>query len=204
MPWTRLHRDWLEDYDFTQLSMTTRGVYFCLHMLAARSANRVPLDYSWIGKKIVTRPQDVGKAIAALQRVGLVEEFVEDVETCRNNDLQQVLGTEAVPVEIEKEKDLEEGPATSIVGREKAKSTRRANSKQPAFEAMTRACVAAGVRGSDYVQIGEVIQRVFGFEPSDRQLTQLERQIINRRSDRTLHTHYLRPAASKNLGKPGL
>ncbi len=55
--------------------------------------------------------------------------------------------------------------------------------KQPPFERLTQACIEAGIRGSDYHCISDVIERTFGFQPSDRQVTHLERQIIDRRRE---------------------
>ena len=164
MPWTCLHRDWLEDYEFTNLSLTNRGVLFCLHMLAARSNNRIPLDHRWIGHKIAARPQVVGKAVVTLMRIGLIEEFVEDKDTGKNNDLVQILGARTTPAEGEIEIDLEtEGPLTQeeqISTDENSKTAPTFSNGQPKFEVMTRACMDAGLRGSNHHGIARVAQRV--------------------------------------------
>lgn len=188
MPWTCLHRDWLEDYDFTNLSLTNRGVLFCLHMLAARFDNRIPLDHRWIGHKIAAPPHVVGKAIATLTRVGLVAEFAEDTQTSRNKDLVQILGAKSTPAEGETETDLKiEGPLTPrdakvrYAGTENSAPAR--NGAQPPFKLMTQACMNAGVRGSDHHAIAAIIKGIFDFEPSNDQLAVLERQIIDRRKE---------------------
>lgn len=52
--------------------------------------------------------------------------------------------------------------------------------RQPAFEQLTRACQEAGLRGSDFIGISELIEGCFDFQPSAKQMVVLEHQIIDR------------------------
>ena len=184
-PWTKLHRDWLNIYEFSRLSATNRGVLFSMHMLCAELRNRVPYDTAYIAHKINLRPAVVGKALIQLISTEFLVEFAEDLETSQNNDLTQLTGTRWIPPEGDTETDTN----PKGTGRQHVESIReRSNSipkrfKQPKFEELTRACMKAGVRGSDYRAISDIIKETFDLEPSTRQIETLERQINDRRRE---------------------
>lgn len=103
--WTRLHREWLQSYEFMQLSMADRGFLLCMHMLAAQCANRIPNDPSWIARSIGWRPQLVSHSLSACIALGLLSLFVDDAEGKKNKHLRKISGTQRVPVEGEGEGD---------------------------------------------------------------------------------------------------
>ena len=56
-------------------------------------------------------------------------------------------------------------------------------SGQPPFAEMLEACLAANLRGSQWVDISLRIESDFGFTPSGKQITELDRQIRDRRKE---------------------
>lgn len=56
-------------------------------------------------------------------------------------------------------------------------------SGQPQFDQMLAACLAANIRGSQWVDISRQIETDFDFTPSDAQLRVLDRQICDRRKE---------------------
>lgn len=56
----------------------------------------------------------------------------------------------------------------------------RPNGRQPHFEEMTNECEIAGVSGSDWNRITDVIERVFNFTPTEKQLNTIQRQLNDR------------------------
>ncbi len=108
-PWTRLHQDWLTDYRFSQLSLQQRGVLFCMHMLAARSANKIPFDVPWIAKQFGCKSSAVSKVVLNLISTGFLLEFAETQESKGINSLPFVYDVEAAPPEGEQRKNRTEG-----------------------------------------------------------------------------------------------
>jgi len=51
-PWIKLHNHLLDDYDFECLSDSAKGHLLCIWMLASRTKNLMPMDVTWISKKI--------------------------------------------------------------------------------------------------------------------------------------------------------
>lgn len=86
-PWTRLHQAWLSDYRFSQLSLQQWGVLFGMHMLAARTGNRIPYDCAWIAKQFGKRTSPVSKVILNLISAGFLSEFEEHPSTKKINRL---------------------------------------------------------------------------------------------------------------------
>lgn len=84
-PWTRLHQDWLTHYGFSQLSLPQWGVLFGMHMLAARTGNRIPYDVAWIAKQFSKRSSPVSKVILNLISTGFLLEFEATPDSKENN-----------------------------------------------------------------------------------------------------------------------
>ena len=58
LSWIKLERKWLDDYVFTQLPLSQRGVIFHLWLLAARMGNKLPADPEWLGYTLRADPGD--------------------------------------------------------------------------------------------------------------------------------------------------
>lgn len=54
-PWIKLHQDILENYEFAELSDSTKHHLCMIWLLAARLENRLPYDVAWISKRINAR-----------------------------------------------------------------------------------------------------------------------------------------------------
>ena len=107
-PWTRLHQGWLDDYRFTGLSLQQRGVLFCMHMLAAKTANRIPYDIRWIANQLGCKSSAGSKVILNLISTGFLLEFAETPETKGINSLPFVYDVEAALPEEEQRKNRTE------------------------------------------------------------------------------------------------
>lgn len=69
-PWIKLHNQLLDNYEFEQLTDATKGHLLCIWMLASRTNNKLPLDQSWIKRKIgANSPVD----LKTLERSGFIE-----------------------------------------------------------------------------------------------------------------------------------
>lgn len=84
---------------YIDLSLTNRGFLCDFIKLAASMSNRVPSDARLIAHRLNTRPQVAGKAIRTLMSLGFVSEFVEDLKTCKDNDLEHIRDAAGSPKE---------------------------------------------------------------------------------------------------------
>lgn len=57
------------------------------------------------------------------------------------------------------------------------------DSKHPEFDELLKACLAAGIRGSDYLGMDLALEAKFRYTPTQAQRHELERQIIDRRGE---------------------
>lgn len=74
-PWIKLHNQLLDNYEFEQLTDATKGHLLCIWMLASRTNNKLPLDQSWIKRKIgANSPVD----LKTLESSGFIE--LQDME----------------------------------------------------------------------------------------------------------------------------
>lgn len=72
-PWIKLHTKILDNYAFSTLADTTKGVLFCLWALAARHDNAIPRDVQWIRARIgYSSKTDLGKALQDLADAGFI------------------------------------------------------------------------------------------------------------------------------------
>ena len=104
-PWTRLHQAWLTDYGFSQLSLQQWGVLFGMHMLAARTGNKIPYDPAWIAKQFSKRSSPVSKVILNLISTGFLLEFEEVPDSKENSHLRFISSADATFPEGEGEGD---------------------------------------------------------------------------------------------------
>lgn len=51
-PWIKLHRELLDDYEFSRLQDASKAHLMLIWMLASQLDNRIPNDQEWIAKKI--------------------------------------------------------------------------------------------------------------------------------------------------------
>ena len=51
-PWIKLHNQLLDNYEFENLTDSTKGHLLCIWMLASRTNNKLPYDQLWIKRKI--------------------------------------------------------------------------------------------------------------------------------------------------------
>lgn len=183
-PWIKLHREWLNLPKFRNLSAANRGTLFSMQMLCMELGNRVPYETSFIAQKIGLRPAVAGKALCHLITTGFLLEFAEEADASDNNDLAQIIRSDRVALEgdIDKEKEPIPRDESPLKAKRKRSGDNRNSSKwrQPNFEFLTQACVQAGVRGSNYEHITQVLEDSLGITPSEKQLPVLERQIIDR------------------------
>ena len=185
-PWIKLHREWLNLPKFRNLSAANRGILFSMQMLCMELGNRVPYDTSFIAQKIGLRPAVAGKALCHLIITGFLLEFAEEADASDNNDLEQIMRSDRAPLEGEIDRDIDKDThpkGMEIVQADKCTEQTRTilrSRKQPDFEILTKTCLSAGVRGSDYAHITEVLEKMHGITPSPKQLPVLERQLIDR------------------------
>lgn len=89
-PWIKLHRNLLENYDFSSLSDVQRGHLILIWLLAARCDNRIPMDPAWIGSRIGAKQRvDVDAFVDA--------GFLEYTETEREADRAEGWGSRYIP-----------------------------------------------------------------------------------------------------------
>jgi len=188
-PWYRQRSDDLDTLNY--LDGRLYGALCRLRMLACIKGNPIENREIYLrGRCGVTQ-----KTLAKLHEHGLID-FVDErpvpEKTNKNNSkIENYPEKGRMPVRIksvlegEKEIDIKtEGPGKGNThSRRIAGNGAAGKSGQPAFEEMTRACMKAGVRGSDYRGISEVIKDSFGFQPTTGQLLELEKQIIDRRRE---------------------
>lgn len=103
-PWTRLHREWLSDYRFCSLNLHQRGLLFCMHMLAARTANRIPYDLRWISNALTTRHTAVTQTLHKLIAKGFLTEFEVPLDSREDKHLRFVSSADTTSPEGRRER----------------------------------------------------------------------------------------------------
>jgi hypothetical protein len=78
LSWIKLERRWLDDYGFTRLPLSQRGVLIHLWLLAARMGNEMPADPEWLAYTLRASENDFD--IDAFVSAGYLE-YCDEVES---------------------------------------------------------------------------------------------------------------------------
>lgn len=162
------------------LSLREYGAYCRILNLSALTNNQTAFKTNWIKRRTGITPKDLQK----LKNRGLIKitnslSTVEESQQNQANDQETASDSQA---------DLQQ--ASRLDGNRKGLDTNgiegdgpagiRPTGRQPKFEELTRACDEAGVSGSDWNGIANLIETKFQFSPTKKQLNTIQRQLNDR------------------------
>ena len=152
-----------------------------LLLLSAFTGNQTPFDPGYIRRRSGVSRQCI-EALLTLGLVELVPVEPEDRKTQQNQHLDSENASNQ-PATDQHSSVLEgRGRDRDKKGGEgSAPPVTRAMGRQPEFDEMLDCCLQKGISsGSDWTKIRFAVQHKFGFELSEKQLSQLGRQINDR------------------------
>ena len=176
--WCKLNTEFLDTHG--DLSNREFGAFCRLLMLAAATNNRVVYNLNWIRRRTGASRQ----VIETLSDRGLVRLVGSEDETEKTQDNQATssVDTSDMQAGIQQTARVEEKgkgfDRNGIEGNGPAGIT--PNRRQPKFEELTLACAEAGVSGSDWNAIANLIETKFQFSPTEKQLNTIQRQLNDR------------------------
>jgi hypothetical protein len=156
-PWIKLYNELLDDYEFGLLPDASKWHLIAIWLLASRSANKIPYDPTWVGRRINAASK---VDLDSLVRAGflVVDQELHNAEQIASTVLAECLPRERVELEEERET---EACAVAVATRTPPRDyfqefwkayPRRdgANPKEPARK-LFLAAVKAGARPEDIV-----------------------------------------------------
>lgn len=96
LPWIRTYDSQLEDYDYTRLSDSTRGVLHDLRLLANRMGNKLPADPVWLARATRSHQATIARPLATLTRLGFLEPWRKETKIPAN---EEVVSAQSAPGE---------------------------------------------------------------------------------------------------------
>lgn len=182
--WARLPRVLIDNPQFQKMTMAQRGAFCWLLLLASETGNLIEDDPRVLRIRIQVDP----RLIRSLIKLGLIERIAIPAESPEIKELRKIYSGGGPEQLRTLEGEGRTAPDLTSRGSAKAGSNRDPDSclpkfKQPEFEVLVSAVMDAGVRGSDWEQIGKIIEEKFGFTPSQHQFIVLDRQIRDRRKE---------------------
>lgn len=142
-PWIKLYNELLDDYDFGLLPDASKLHLVAIWLLASRSNNKIPLDPTWIAKRIsATEPVD----LSILKAAGFIEYNQECSETLASRK-QSAMPEERESRGRDRAEQREIGEATPPPSKAVRKSMSSLPDNFPDQPAVTDACAYWDGRG---------------------------------------------------------
>jgi hypothetical protein len=104
-PWIKLYNELLDDYEFGLLPDASKWHLIAIWLLASRSANKIPYDPTWVGRRINAASK---VDLDSLARAGfiVVDQELHNAEQNASASLAERLPRERVELEEERETEV--------------------------------------------------------------------------------------------------